>query len=581
MTYILPDENSEYPVTFVAGCFNLEFAYDRDNRVAGITYDGSSHKMNYIYDELGRVASRVVECGADAGKLTSTYEYVDGGYGTNSTTPLVKKIAQNGVSFEYEYDTRGNITSEKRGNLTTTYQYDALGQLVRVNDPHENATWVYNYDRGGNIISKVKYAYTTGAVGTAIETIPYVYGDSNWKDKLTSYNGQTITYDAIGNPLNDGTWTYTWQAGRQLKQMSAEGTSVSFKYDHNGMLVQKVVEQSWYPETANYTYHGKLLTHMTVDYTDFDEVAHQDEMHFFYDAQSRPAKVSYNGVIYTYAHNLQGDVVGLLDNSGNLVVEYKYDAWGRLLSTTGALADTLGKRNPFRYRGYVFDEETGLCYLRNRYYNPITSRLISPDVYADASESSMFFGIYCYCLNKPVKLYDSDGCWPFFADLCKAVAVTALIVAGAALVVAATPVAAVVAGASVVSTSGALSVAGVAMGTAIVATGAGIIYEAQKRKPVNLPAAKRITLDLDHIMSGHGSGGNRGGPNKDRFPKWVTPTIAEQIIRTAYRYGEKIRTQGDRVLIRGPWDGSRFIEMWVNTTTKMIESAWPKVISGK
>ena len=117
-----------------------EFAYDRDNRVTGITYDGSAQKVNYTYDELGRVASRVAECGADAGKLTSTYEYVDGGYGTNSTTPLVKKITQNGISFEYEYDTRGNITSEKRGNLTTTYQYDALGQLILVNGPHENAT---------------------------------------------------------------------------------------------------------------------------------------------------------------------------------------------------------------------------------------------------------------------------------------------------------------------------------------------------------------------------------------------------------------------------------------------------------
>ena len=66
-------------------------------------------------------------------------------------------------------------------------------------DSHENATWICSSDRGGNIASKVKYAYTTGAVGTALETIPYVYGDSNWKDKLTSYNGQTITYDAIGN----------------------------------------------------------------------------------------------------------------------------------------------------------------------------------------------------------------------------------------------------------------------------------------------------------------------------------------------------------------------------------------------
>ena len=330
-------------------------------------------------------------------------------YGTNSSTPLVKKITQNGISFEYEYDSRGNITSEKRGNLTTTYQYDALGQLIRVNDPHENATWVYNYDRGGNILSKVKYAYTTGAVGTAIETIPYVYGDSNWKDKLTSYNGQTITYDAIGNPLNDGTWTYTWQAGRQLKQMNAEGASVSFKYDHNGMRVQKVVEQSWYPETTNYTYHGKLLTHMTVDYTDFDEVAHQDKLHFFYDAQSRPTKVEFNGTAYTYLHNLQGDVVGLLDSSGTLVVEYKYDAWGKPLSTTGTLAGTLGKRNPFRYRGYVFDEETGLYYLRSRYYCPEPGRFINADVIQNSYSCVLHNNLFCYCLNNPTAYADSEG----------------------------------------------------------------------------------------------------------------------------------------------------------------------------
>ena len=165
--------------------------------------------LSYTYDALGRVSARTAECGVAAGNLTSAYEYVEGGYGTNSTTPLVKKITQNGISFEYTNDNRGNIISEKRGNLTTTYAYDALGQLIRVNDPHENATWVFNYDRGGNILSKAKYAYTTGTVGTALETIPYSYGDSNWKDKLTAYNGQSITYDAIGNPLNDGIWSYT------------------------------------------------------------------------------------------------------------------------------------------------------------------------------------------------------------------------------------------------------------------------------------------------------------------------------------------------------------------------------------
>ena len=92
MMYILLNKDPECPVTFVAGRFNLVLTYDRDNRVTELKYDGGAHKVNYTYDELGRVASRVAECGADAGKLTSTYTYVDGGYGTNSTTPLVKKI---------------------------------------------------------------------------------------------------------------------------------------------------------------------------------------------------------------------------------------------------------------------------------------------------------------------------------------------------------------------------------------------------------------------------------------------------------------------------------------------------------
>ena len=395
----------------------------------------------------------VAKRGVDAGKLTSTYEYVDGGYGTNSTTPLVKKIAQNGVSFEYEYDTRGNITSEERGDLTTTYQYDALGQLIRVNDPHENATWVYNYDRGGNITSKVKYAYTTGTVGTAIETIPYVYGDSNWKDKLTSYNGQTITYDAIGNPLNDGTWTYTWQAGRQLKQMSAEGTSVSFKYDHNGMRVQKVVEQSWYPETTNYTYHGKLLTHMTVDYTDFDEVAHQDEMHFFYDVMSKPFVVKFNEETYIYLHNSLGDIVGLLDSAGNPVVEYKYDVWGKLLSITGTHSDTLGKRNPFRYRGYIYDPETEFYYLNCRYYSPKLKRFISSEEPIHDTSDPLEPNTFAYCFNDPLNNVDEDGEWGMPNWMKVAVGVVAI--AGLAVATACTGgAAAVVCGAAL---TGALS----------------------------------------------------------------------------------------------------------------------------
>ena len=388
------------------------YTYDRDNRVTEIAFDGGAHKVGYTYDELGRVATRVAECGATAGKLTSTYGYVAGGYGTNSATPLVASIAQEGVALSYAYDNRGNITSETRNGLTTTYVYDTLGQLVRVNDPHEDATWVFNYDRGGNITSKVRYAYTTGTLGTAQETIPYAYGDSNWKDKLTAYNGRTFTYDAIGNPTNDGVWSYEWAVGRRLKSMSAEGCSLYFKYDHNGLRTQKVVQQDWYPVTYNYLLHGKLITHMTVDYTDWDEVAQKDVLHFFYDAQSRPTKVSFNGVIYTYIHNLQGDTIGLLDSAGNLVVEYKYDAWGKLLSTTGTLADTLGKRNPFRYRGYVYDEESGLYYVQKRFYNSDICRFVSCDITDNleySTDSLSDKNLYNYCDNGPINRYDSGG----------------------------------------------------------------------------------------------------------------------------------------------------------------------------
>lgn len=71
-----------------------------------------------------------------------------------------------------------------------------------------------------------------------------------------------------------------------------------------------------------------------------------------------------------YIHNLQGDIVGIIDSNGNEVVQYTYDAWGKVLSTAGTMASTLGTVQPFRYRGYVYDVETGLYYLRSRYYNP-------------------------------------------------------------------------------------------------------------------------------------------------------------------------------------------------------------------
>ena len=216
------------------------------------------------------------------------------------------------------------------------------------------------------------------------------------------------TYNNIGNPLSDGTWTYTWEKGRQLRRMSKNDRTVEFKYNENGLRIQKVLN----PDTAteevtNYTLHGKNIVHMTKD-----NGQQHDDLHFFYDASNKPAIVEFNGTKYAYVHNLQGDIVAILDNAGNKVVEYKYDAWGRIISKMGSLASTLGTVQPFRYRGYVYDEETGLYYLQNRYYCNICSRFICIDYFLGTSMQPLSSNVYVYCNNEPVALSDNSGCVP-------------------------------------------------------------------------------------------------------------------------------------------------------------------------
>ena len=388
--------------------FKTEYTYDADNRVTKVRYNSSdTSKVDYVYDKLNRITSRTVTNGAIS--YATQFAYVPGavGYGENATTPLVSSITQgegeNAMNFAYEYDNRGNIISETRNGLTTTYEYDALGQLVRVNDPHENATWIYSYDRGGNIMNKAKHAYTTEEeLGEAIESIPYTYGDANWKDKLTAYNGVSITYDAIGNPLSDSTWTYEWQAGRQLKSMTnaTTGVSMEFTYNDSGLRTKKVKKvNDVLVETTEYILNGKSVIGLT--HTIHTENV-TDTMHFFYDAQGKVVQVNYNGIAYSYVRNFQGDIVGILDNSGTIMVEYNYDAWGKPLSMDGSLANTLGRRNPFMYRGYVWDEEMGMYYLRSRYYSLTFYRFLNADMLIARN-------IYAYCSNAPVLHYDVSG----------------------------------------------------------------------------------------------------------------------------------------------------------------------------
>jgi len=375
--------------------FGTKFGYDDENRPTSLTYSIGATTIGQsttTIDKLNRTTFSAVKLGSKT--FTSEYHFAAGGYGTGSVTNLVSSITQPGCNCGYGYDDNGNIASATLNGKWTGYTYDALGQLIQVNDHSDTrsgengTTWKYTYDLGGNILKKERFAYADTT--NPLETVTYEYGDANWRDKLTAVNGSMIRYDAIGNPLNDGTWTYTWQNGRQLQKMQKSGVTAEFVYNADGLRVQKTVNGV----ATKYTLHGKNVVHMT---------SGTDELHFFYDAQNRPAVVVYNGTAYAYVKSLQGDVVAILDENGNAVVSYGYDAWGAPLWCTGELAETLGKVQPFRYRGYVFDEETGLYYLRSRYYNPRWGRFVNAD------GAIIQKNLFAYCSNGPIVGYDPSG----------------------------------------------------------------------------------------------------------------------------------------------------------------------------
>ena len=172
---------------------------------------------------------------------------------------------------------------------------------------------------------------------------------------------------------------------------------LSFQYDANGMRTGR---SSTSGIEYSYVYNGGQLMQMTRGTTVYQ---------FTYDANGTPMTISENGTVYYYVTNLQGDVMAILNSSGTEVVRYSYDAWGKILSTTGTMASTLGTYNPLRYRGYVYDTETGLYYLQSRYYNPTVGRFINADAFASTGQGILGNNMFAYCGNNPEAFLDVTG----------------------------------------------------------------------------------------------------------------------------------------------------------------------------
>ena len=323
-------------------------------------------------------------------------------------TTFIAKVEFRGLNLtdHYEYDRHGNISKRIIGGKSIYYTYDDIDRLVREDNAALNKTYFYEYDDFGNIEKVTTYNYTTGNSLTGGVTKTYSYDSSKRLISVTE-NGVTQNiggYDALGNPSNYKGNTLTWTRGRML----ASCGSNSYLYDMDGVRQEKTVNGVTH---TYYTDGTKILAEKVGDKV----------FEYYYDAQGIIA-FKYDGAVYYFKKNLMGDIDRIYDANKNLVAEYKYDAWGNHRVYTGTGIDitdnssynnSVAKLNPFRYRGYYYDTETGLYYLNSRYYDPAIGRFINADdiSYIQPTEINGL-NLFAYCGNNPVMYSDNEGNMP-------------------------------------------------------------------------------------------------------------------------------------------------------------------------
>ena len=402
-TYDAKDNVTALTESIGGKSFSYTYAYDDDSRPTTFGYGDVTKQVTY--DGHGRSSWTTVKNGSST-VLGTGYAYrdVDSTYTTTQVKSVTNSYGGKTANFNYTYDANGNILSVS-GAQTVTYEYDDLGQLVWEKNATAGKAWNYTYDNGGNILSRTEYTCSSsGTVSGSGTTTSYTYGDAEWGDLLTAYDGEAISYDGIGNPLSYRGWTMNWQGGRQLASMTKGSNTLSFAYNESGLRTSKTVNGV----THNYVWQGsKLAADITDTYA----------LYFHYDSTgdvigfTRTA----NGTDteYFYVKNLQGDILKVITATGTEAATYTYDAWGKLLTSTGDLAEV----NPLRYRGYFYDTETSLYYLKSRYYDPEVGRFINPDGYNSTGQGIIGTNMFAYCLNNPAIFSDDAGTIAFIDDL--------------------------------------------------------------------------------------------------------------------------------------------------------------------
>jgi len=361
-----------------------------DNTVVGVELEGV-FTANSAHDDLGRVTSKALTLtGATNPLISEEISYLTVTLGdkfrlTNIVGEFTNKV--NGTTtdaLKYTYDNNGNITEVKRGEeVIIQYAYDGLNQLVREDNAILGKIYTFTYDTAGNITRKE--VFSIADPDNPEQTIPYTYATTGWKDRLVSYNGETITYDALGNPTTYRGHNLTWGKIKQLEAFDSN----TFAYNAEGIRIRK--------NNITYELDGTKILR---------EVRPTGTIEYYY-GTSGVAGFRYNNADYYYQKNIQGDVTAIYTATGTKVAEYIYDAWGNCTVTLDT--NGIGSLNPFRYRSYYYDTEIGLYYLQTRYYDPQVGRFINADKYISTGQGLICHNMFVYCNNSSVLGYDSDG----------------------------------------------------------------------------------------------------------------------------------------------------------------------------
>ncbi len=349
---------------------NLQYAYASDGKLPSMTLpDGSV--IYYDYDENGHIFQ--IEYPGDNNERNMIYA-------SNGWLNQIQDIGFPGnYTYNYYYNNDGTISSCSSWAGWDSFGYDPDGRLTY---------WYYSPSSlsGGSAIQQ-NYTYDAAGNITNKGGTAYTYNSAN---EITNPG---FTYDANGNMTSDGNLNYTYNALNQLVQVNQGATLVAtYTYNHDGTRRSKTTSQG----TTNYDWDasGNLVRESTPGGINY----------YYYLPSGKIAGFKKSGTTYIIHDNQRGDIESVTTETGTIVAQYHYDPWGNQISYSGTV--TL----PFGYAGYYYDSETGLYYLKSRYYSPELGRFITRDSYGNIDYGNpQSLDLYSYADDNPVSNIDPSG----------------------------------------------------------------------------------------------------------------------------------------------------------------------------